>query len=102
MVKKCVYCSVGVKDDCVVDMCERCMYQVWGEKMAKTIVANMEKERDLGNLELGRVSSFKPEVKEVVVERSNKDVPICTEVSMEELIMDNPETSEFNGITENL
>ena len=51
-----------------MDMCQRCMYQVWGEKMAKTIVQNMTREKDAGNLELGRVSEADKCVEESVVE----------------------------------
>ena len=74
MVKKCIYCSAVIEGNRVVDMCQPCMYQVWGEKMAKAIVANMESERDRGNLELGRVGDSdvvqKVEVVEIAVEES--------------------------------
>ncbi|PIN91034.1 hypothetical protein COU57_02400 [Candidatus Pacearchaeota archaeon CG10_big_fil_rev_8_21_14_0_10_32_14] len=50
MPKKCIYCSTPVKDDSVIDFCERCGVGVWGKKMFDTIVANMESARDNDDL----------------------------------------------------
>jgi uncharacterized UBP type Zn finger protein len=50
MVKKCIYCGSHVEDDCVIDFCERCGISVWGEKMFRTIIKNMEDARSNGDL----------------------------------------------------
>lgn len=83
MVKKCVYCSVKVGDSSVVDMCESCMYQVWGEKMARAIIMNMENERDKGNLELGDVGGLRKGGERVV-----DDVAFEDKEEFEEVVSD--------------
>ena len=96
MAKKCVYCSVGVDDNCVVDMCERCMHQVWGEKMAKTIIENMERERDAGNLELGQVGGL-DEPKTTGCGAPLKEDFVNDLVSEEELFIDGVDVSRNVG-----
>lgn len=56
MAKKCIYCGVGVHEESVLDFCEKCGVGVFGEKMFKTIVNNMEKARENGDLEQGDFS----------------------------------------------
>lgn len=104
MAKKCIYCSTEVGSNSVVDMCQRCMYQVWGEKMAKAIVEGMERERDIGNLDLGQVSEDKIEVKEVVFDGSedllntNEPEIIETETPEPEIFRETPVAEEVEVI----
>jgi len=59
MVKKCIYCKTDVPQESVIDFCESCGVGVWGPKMFKTIVKNMEDARDSGNLNQGLISQGK-------------------------------------------
>lgn len=56
MAKNCIYCSVEIDSNSVVDMCYKCMYQVWGDKMTKTIIQNMERERNFENIETNKIN----------------------------------------------
>ena len=48
MTKKCVYCKSDLFDNRALDVCDKCGVGVWGEKMFKVILKNMDdaKERD--------------------------------------------------------
>lgn len=54
--KKCIYCSIELNSETVVDVCQRCGIGVWGEKMFSTIIQNMERARDVGDLHQGSVT----------------------------------------------
>src|SRR3989338_8266111 len=57
MAKNCFYCKAALTDNDVLDVCKRCGYQVWGEKMFATIVKNMENAKEAGDLNQGSVST---------------------------------------------
>jgi len=48
--QKCMYCGKEISDDSVLAVCHRCGEKVWGEKMFKTIVKNMEDAKNKGDL----------------------------------------------------
>ena len=50
MAKKCIYCAAEISDGSVIDFCERCGKNVWGERMFNAIVQNMEEARKNGDL----------------------------------------------------
>jgi RimJ/RimL family protein N-acetyltransferase len=57
MAKKCVYCSVELNSESAIDVCERCGYKVWGERMFRNIVSEMENAKEKGNLNQGFVGT---------------------------------------------
>lgn len=64
MVKKCIYCGEEISSESVIDFCERCGKSVWGEKMFRAIVQNMEEARDKGDLcNPGSITDFSSEMR---------------------------------------
>lgn len=57
MVRKCIYCALEIDSESVIEFCQKCGVGVWGEKMFKAIVDNMENARKAGDLHQGSVTS---------------------------------------------
>ncbi len=55
--KSCMFCKRGISEESVIDFCEPCGVGVWGPKMFKTIVQNMESARNAGDLYQGSVTA---------------------------------------------
>jgi len=55
MTKKCIYCGCEIPSESVIDFCEKCGKNVWGEKMFNTIVENMNNAKENGDLCHNRV-----------------------------------------------
>ncbi len=59
MANNCIYCKISLDSNSVIDVCGRCGFKVWGEKMFAAIVKNMENARDAGDLNQGSVTNPK-------------------------------------------
>lgn len=64
MVKHCIYCKSEIDQNSVVDVCIRCGRAVWGDKMFKAIMTNMQDARESGSLEQGSISTKSFDVSE--------------------------------------
>lgn len=58
MVKRCVYCSIELGSEEVLDVCEKCGYGVWGKQMFDAIKSNMETAKEKGDLHQGSVGVY--------------------------------------------
>ena len=47
---KCVYCKKEITDGRALDVCDTCGVGVWGPKMFKLIVSNMDKAKEKDDL----------------------------------------------------
>ncbi len=52
--KKCIYYKKQLPDESVIDFCETCGVGVWGERMFRAIVKNMEEAKSRGDLQQDR------------------------------------------------
>ncbi len=54
--KKCLYCGKELDENNVVDFCDKCGINVFGVKMFKAILKNMNNAREKGDLNQGIIS----------------------------------------------
>ena len=52
--KKCIYCKCELRDDSIIDFCQRCGVGAFGERLFATILQNMNEANGRGDLEQGR------------------------------------------------
>jgi hypothetical protein len=50
MPKRCVYCKNEITDDRALDVCDKCGYGVWGDRMFKAILNNMNNAKENDDL----------------------------------------------------
>jgi len=60
MSKKCIYCRSEICDTRSLDVCNKCGFEVWGEKMFNTILKNMEEAENKGDLCNSNISFNEP------------------------------------------
>ncbi|MFH1501073.1 MAG: hypothetical protein ABIE22_03975 [archaeon] len=56
MAKRCVYCNCEITDERAVDVCDKCGVGVWGPKMFRAIIQNMDEAKNKGDLYQGLVN----------------------------------------------
>jgi hypothetical protein len=96
MSKLCIYCKTNVDDSSVIDFCRPCGIGVWGEKMFKTIVQNMENARDAGDLYQGSVSNSQDSSSDKTVQKS----PTRVDENQIKNIQDNSNNNPLTSIAE--
>ena len=62
--KKCLYCSCEISEGSIIDFCHKCGVSVFGEKMLKAIISNMENAKEKGDLHQGLVTCNDSEIEE--------------------------------------
>jgi len=53
--KKCIYCKKELSDKSIIDFCELCGRNAFGDKLFYAIVQNMKEANIRGDLDQGRV-----------------------------------------------
>ena len=51
--KKCIYCKCEVHEKSIIDFCERCGKEAFGDKMFSAIIQNMKDAGSRGDLNQG-------------------------------------------------